>query len=96
MFNKYTTNDSNWIFFIIHNYITIQVLSKLFYNLLLHLYGINRNIKNNLITPTYNLAMNIHNKFQNDKNIIIVCGTNNYTVSINEILDFNNRTSILF
>ena len=63
----------------------------LFYNLLLHLYGINRNIKNNLITPTYNFAMNIHNKFQNDKNIIIVCGTKNYTVSINEILNFHNR-----
>ncbi len=64
---------------------------ELFYNLLLHLYGINRNIKNNLITPTYNFAMNIHNKFQNNKNIIIVCGNKNYTVSINEILDFNNR-----
>ena len=67
----------------------------LFYNLLLHLYGINRNIKNNLITPTYNFAMNIHNKFQNDKNIIIVCGTKNYTVSINEILNFHNMNYFL-
>ena len=68
---------------------------ELFYNLLLQLYGVNRNIKNNLVTPTYNFAMNIHNKFRNDKNIIIVCGNKNYTVSINEILEFQNRNITL-